>query len=134
MSEQLRRFCVVLALGALGCAVAGPTDPVWGKQTCGHCRMLVSDPSYAGQVLTNRDERVFFDDVGCMVEYVEEHPGVARELWARENGAWVDARKARYRTGAATPMDYGFVPAEGATVDYASMRGAIVARKAEAGR
>lgn len=112
-------FYILIAacLLALGCEDASkPVDPVWGKQACGFCGMLVSDPRYAAQLSTKDQSRVFFDDVGCMAAYVQDrHPNV-QALWVRdEAGRWVDARSAHFDKGEKTPMDYGFgVKASGA--------------------
>lgn len=131
MMRVVRQILVMLGL-TLACAVSGPLDPIWGKQTCGHCKMLVSDKSFAAQLLTHEDERLFFDDIGCMVEYLEERGSRARGLWVYEDNGWLDARSARYRTGAPSPMDYGFLPDREASLDFAGLRKAIAERK-EAG-
>lgn len=84
-------------------------DPVWGKQACAHCAMLLSEPRFAAELTTIDGDRLFFDDVGCMAAYVGDHEVALRAMWVRtSNGAWVDAKSARFKTGSATPMDYGF--------------------------
>jgi hypothetical protein len=109
----MRRFWLSFGICALlvCCAKdATPTDPVWGKQACAHCAMLVSDPRYAAQLLTTASERKYFDDIGCMLSYVAEGKSQAAKLWVRsEESQWVEARQTKYATGAPTPMDYGFV-------------------------
>lgn len=102
-------YMFVACLVALGCEDASkPVDPVWGKQACGHCAMLVSDPHFAAQLATKDQSRVFFDDVGCMAAYVaSRHPDV-QAMWVRDDAShWVDARTAHFATGDKTPMDYG---------------------------
>src|SRR5262249_21348331 len=85
-------------------------DPVWGKQVCGHCAMLVSDPRYAAQVLLKNGERVYFDDVGCMAAWETEHAGTYTADWVHDHdgAAWLKASTAQYRHGAQTPMDWGY--------------------------
>jgi hypothetical protein len=84
-------------------------DPVWGKEPCAHCAMLVGDKLHAGQVVAGGDRR-YFDDLGCMVQWLAEHGGKAEKVWARdpEGLRWVDAKSATYGDGAKTPMDFGF--------------------------
>jgi len=37
---------------------ATPKDPVWGKQPCASCAMLVSDPRFAAQASLGSGQRV----------------------------------------------------------------------------
>lgn len=105
---MLRAAAIALAL--VSCEDGStPKDPVWGKQACASCAMLVSDPKYAAQLTTEDGARQYFDDPGCMAAYVEErHPSV-RGMWVKDDvGHWVDAKTARFAPGARSPMDYGF--------------------------
>ena len=105
-----------------------PADPIWGKQPCAHCRMLVSDPRFAAQARTARGETVYFDDVGCLVSYLAEHRD-SRASWVRaQSGQWLDAKTARYRAGAATPMDFGFIVDPKGTFDLAAVQSALARR------
>lgn len=107
-----------------------PADPIWGKQPCAHCRMLVSDPRFAAQARTARGESLYFDDVGCLLSYLAEHPS-SRASWVRDgSGQWLEAKRARYRAGAATPMDFGFIVDPKGTLDLAAVQSAV-ARRAE---
>lgn len=104
-----------------------PTDPVWSKEPCAHCRMLVGDKRYAGQIVTNGD-RKFFDDVGCMVTWLAD--AKAERVWVRDALAnrWLEAKSARYVEGAKTPMDFGFEARAEGGIGWDEMREAI-ARK-----
>lgn len=115
-----RRFsllaCAALALVACEDADA-PLAPAWGKQRCGHCSMIVGDERFAAQAIDQQGDRLFFDDVGCLATYLHEHPQ-ARHAWVLSRGSWVDARKASFRAGAKTPMDYGFEAEPGGPVAW----------------
>ncbi|CAN5629992.1 hypothetical protein BH09MYX1_BH09MYX1_01420 [soil metagenome] len=113
-------FVALVALVALGCVdTSKPEDPVWGKQACGHCAMLVSDPRFAAQLTTKDDNRVFFDDVGCMAAYVKSRHLDVRAMWVRDElGHWIDARTAHFERGEKTPMDYGFVATSGGSASF----------------
>ncbi len=128
-----RRQVLAAALGlsmiaALGSACKGandPADPVWGKEPCAHCAMLVSDRRYAAQAVDDGDH-FYFDDIGCMVLWLE---GRARaRSWVRGDGGttWVDAGRARYGSGAATPMDFGFEPQADGAVAWDELRSAVL--------
>jgi hypothetical protein len=106
-----------------------PLDPVWGKQACDQCAMLVDDPRFAAQAATNDGEHVFFDDVGCLGAWLREHSAVRARAWVRRQERWVPAEEARFAGGARTPMGYGFiVAAEG--MGWPDVRHALAARAA----
>ncbi len=125
------------------CAVAGAailagctrtdeaTDPVWGKQPCAHCSMLVSDRAHAGE-LSLSQERHYFDDIGCMVLWLEERGGRAEHVWVRtpDGARWTDASTSSFGSGASTPMDFGFEP-RATGISWTELRSRIVAKKME---
>jgi hypothetical protein len=119
--------CVALA----ACESADrPIDPVWGKEACGSCAMLVSDPMHAAQLGTQEGKRVFFDDVGCMAAYVQERNITPAHMWVRDaSGHWIDARTAKYQSGARTPMDYGLVVSSNGTLDFSAVERAARERR-----
>ena len=127
---------VLLALAVTACAGGlEPVEPVWGKQACESCRMLVSDPAYAAQLVDERGRRHLFDDVGCLDAYLVDHPTTKpRALWVRAGGRWMEAESARYAAGAPSPMDYGFVAQEQGALDFAAVRRGAAAHRQEGAR
>ena len=129
-----RRSALALALAALSAVACKQTDaaaePVWGKEPCAHCKMLVSDKRYAAQLIDEGGDRRFFDDLGCMVLFMEARKPPER-AWARDSvsGAWVDARTAKYVQGARTPMDFGFEARADGTIAFETMRTAVLEKK-----
>lgn len=110
-----------------------PEEPVWGKTACAHCAMLVSDKRYAAQ-LTRGGERFFFDDVGCLVSWLDERGNAASpdlRSWVRdaETSTWVDATSARYASGAKTPMDFGFESKRGGTLGFEDVRRGVAEKR-----
>jgi copper chaperone NosL len=108
-----RRACLigVAAWVLAACATKeGPVEPVWGKQPCAHCAMILSDRRFGAQLLTDAGDRLFFDDVGCMVLAIDERRLASARAWVHdaESGRWLDAQTARYASGAPSPMDFGF--------------------------
>lgn len=102
-----------LALATLVACSAGsdrPEEPVWGKQPCAHCAMLVSDKASAAQAVDAHGERHFFDDAGCLVAWEAKLTAAAPKHWVRlaDGEGWVAPEQARFRRGAHTPMDFGF--------------------------
>lgn len=92
--------------------------------------MLVSDKRYAAEVVDDTGERRFFDDIGCLVLWMDGHKAPER-AWARDSVAatWVDARTAKYMQGARTPMDFGFEARADGTITWDAVRAAVVAKK-----
>jgi nitrous oxide reductase accessory protein NosL len=129
----LRALAIVVVLAA--CATAdGPTEPIWGKQACANCAMVLSDRRFGAQVLSGAGDRFFFDDPGCMVVFLEEHGLESARAWVHEDGAgrWVDARDARYASGAMTPMDFGYEPKSTGELTWSEMRTRVLAKQKEA--
>lgn len=127
----MTRRHMMLALLLLGCNAAphGPQDPIWGKQPCSHCVMLISERAPSAQLITRSGARRFFDDVGCMAEWLEQNADDAALTWVRsaDGNGWQPASSARFASDQRTPMDYGFVPAASG-VDFAAVRRAVRAK------
>jgi len=111
--------CIV----ALACQDASsPVDPVWGKQACANCSMLVSDRRYAAELVTDDGTRFFFDDPGCMANWLAEGRGHARRAWVRsEAGEWIDARTARFARNQSSPMGFDFLPSAGGDASWSDI-------------
>jgi copper chaperone NosL len=108
-----RRFALVLlAAVAAACSEAvAPIEPVWGKVPCASCGMIVGDRRFAAQLLAERGDRYFYDDLGCLVHHLDEKKPAVAGMWVREAAGdrWLPARAARYvKASAHTPMDFGF--------------------------
>jgi copper chaperone NosL len=70
--------------------------------------MPVSDPSLAAQLVARGEETRFFDDIGCVRDFLSRHPrpaGSAIFVADHRTRAWVPAEKAVYtRARIETPM------------------------------
>jgi copper chaperone NosL len=104
-------FTLLMMCVACGPGPDQPAEPVWGKQACEHCMMLVSDPRPAAQAVLVGGTRMFFDDVGCLVEWLDDSGHVPMGVWVRapDGQGWTDAYSARYSDGHRTPMDHGYL-------------------------
>lgn len=119
---------VVLMLAACAKSLE-PAEPVWGKEPCAHCMMLVSEQAPSAQLQLESGTRKFFDDVGCMVLYVDQEKVTPTASWVRVGDGWKRAEEARYRRER-TPMDFGFVGAADG-VSFDELRAAVRAKGAE---
>ena len=91
-----------LAAGLLVSCSGGDAPPAaldTRNETCRSCRMPVSDPHLAAQLAAPGEEPVFFDDIGCLRDYLREHaPDAGAVAWVADHrtGAWIRAASASY--------------------------------------
>ena len=71
---------LAIALLAVLCGVAAcapkPAQPTAfdaAHEACAFCRMTGSDGRAAAQLVTPGEEPLFFDDIGCLSDYVNQH-------------------------------------------------------------
>ena len=81
-------------------AAAGDAPPAaldTRNETCRSCRMPVSDPRLAAQLAAPGEEPVFFDDIGCLRDFLREHAPDAglRRLRGRSPHGRLDPRGLR---------------------------------------
>ncbi len=130
--KYLALSCVFIMLACGRADVA--EDPVWGKEPCAHCAMLVGDRATAAQAIDAKGERRFFDDIGCLVLWTTEQAKPPRIAWVAGPHGWLLASTAHYQSGAVTPMDFGFIATEASNgVGYDEMARAVLARRARGG-
>lgn len=125
------------AVGALaGCADATPAPRAvrLGREACQNCGMTIGDARYAAEIWDPGYGRVrVYDDFGCAVLAAYQRKELDRAdiaFWVADEtdpAKWLDARAARYRAGAMTPMNYGYAAGSASrhTVDYAAATKAI---------
>ena len=51
------------------CAKTGPQEIAVGKDQCDNCKMTISDPKYATQLITEKGRAYKFDDISCLNDY-----------------------------------------------------------------
>jgi len=97
--------------------ITGPADVRWDREICARCAMAISDHGFAAEVRGGRKDKkpkVYkFDDIGCAVVWLDQQnwkDDPKTEIWVKEKSGdkWLDARKAWYKLGEKTPMNYGF--------------------------
>jgi copper chaperone NosL len=108
----VRRLLVLASLLA-GCGPGGPAPPAaldTANETCRWCRMAVSDPRFAAQITAPGEEPLFFDDVGCLRDFLHDRrdppPQAVAYVADHRTRAWVRAEDAVYTRVPAlqTPM------------------------------
>lgn len=108
MKMSLAWLFVALAACAQGPPPPAPLDTA--NEACRHCRMMVSDVHYAAQIVAPAEEPLFFDDIGCLRDFLAQRPSLRKGAIAyvadHRTGAWVPAARAVYTKveTLATPM------------------------------
>jgi copper chaperone NosL len=103
---------VAACWAALACSRGAPgpapLDP--RVETCARCRMAVSDPRFAAQLVAPAEVPRFFDDVGCLRDFLRDEGRLPRGAVAfvadHRTRAWIRADLAVYTLVPAleTPM------------------------------
>jgi copper chaperone NosL len=113
-------LCVALVFTHCSSSVPGPASLDTRNDTCAHCRMAVSDERFAAQLVAPGEEPKFFDDIGCLREFLEAAPtlppGSVAYVASHRTKAWIPARDAFYVRGEKieTPMGFGVIAFESA--------------------
>jgi copper chaperone NosL len=102
---------LALALAAVACT-SGPPQPVAIdpiNDQCAACRMVISDPGFAAEIVAPGEEPRLFDDLRCLRDGLAAAPPApdARIFVAdRRTGAWIAAGAAIFVSvpDLATPM------------------------------
>ena len=128
--------CVMGLAVACGPAVPAPAELTTGQEACAFCRMSVSQPEFASQVVSPGELPLFFDDLGCLNNYltVTYDPAPETVIYVTDHAsrAWVRADNALFSrvAGASTPMGSHLVAhasAESRASDVAAAGAAPVA-------
>ena len=77
---------VVATLAMLACAAPGPGVIHYDTDACDHCRMTISDPKFADQLVTRTGKVYRFDDPACLASFVASGPITERETL----GIWLN--------------------------------------------
>ena len=103
----MRRWlaAAVLALfcgGLLACrgGAAHPSEVDARNDACRSCRMPVSDPRLAAQIAAPGEDAIFFDDLGCLRDWLARGPalpsGAVAFVADHRQGNWTRAAGARF--------------------------------------
>ncbi len=81
---------------------------------CSECNMDVETLEYAAQIILKNADTYFFDDIGCVVLWLEGHSPKIKAVLTQtlDTHEWIDAKKAWYSRIAPSPMGYGFAAVE----------------------
>jgi len=77
---------LLISLMALGCPRPGPGVIHYDSDACDHCRMTISDPGFASQLVTRTGKVYRFDDPACLASFVAS----GRVAHADVHSIWVN--------------------------------------------
>lgn len=101
---------LVAVAAACGEARIEPAPLDTKNEACTWCRMAVSNPTFAAQVVAPGELPRFFDDIGCLADWLragrDVPPGAVAFVADHRTRAWIRADQAWYTSvpGLATPM------------------------------
>ncbi len=77
---------------------------------CSECNMGVEVLEYAAQIIAENGDTYFFDDIGCVVLWLENHKFPVAKIVTQtlDTNKWIDAKRAWYSRISPSPMGYGF--------------------------
>ena len=104
-----------------------PEEPIWGKQACATCRMILSEKRYAVQRVLPSGEIIYYDDMNCALKHSHNKNQAGDEgiLYVRPYGGevWIRADEAKYASGLMTPMNSGYGAQKvGGTINFSEIR------------
>ena len=100
----------MIALLLLASCARDPNAPPeirYDHQVCDHCGMLISDPTYASALVTREGQTFAFDDPGCLLAYMMDHPASYAHLWFSDGSRWYTESEVAFQTGQPSPMGSG---------------------------
>jgi copper chaperone NosL len=102
----------LMVLIGSGCSASGFTPAPFNPahDACAFCRMVGSDGRSAGQIVAPGEEPRFFDDIGCLRDYLRRGDvlsSAAAYVVDHRSGVWIDAAQATYTRQAALPTPMG---------------------------
>ncbi|MCM2348797.1 MAG: hypothetical protein NDI69_02170 [Bacteriovoracaceae bacterium] len=102
---------ILMMLILTSCQESGelkPQEPLWGREGCARCRMVLSEKRYAVQRVLSNGEIHFYDDLNCALQH--KHDEDKGTLYVHPHGKdqWILAEQAKYQSGLRTPMNSGY--------------------------
>ena len=72
----MKRYLSTIALLIfLASCSADPRPIAYGQDGCYHCKMTLMDPKFGGELVTEKGKVFVFDDVNCMLQFMDSEDG-----------------------------------------------------------
>lgn len=118
------RIYILIALAfiaILGCTGEAKWEPIlFSKDTCHHCKMVISDKRFGAEFVTKKGKVYKFDSIECMGHFHEDNKnleGIAYVVDSFASSKLVDFKKAHIflDPNVRSPMGKGFFASESMT-------------------
>ena len=100
MNAKRHTTIVLLAVMLLvtGCAAASDRHPevIVDESSCGHCRMLISDPAHAAGIITADGQEIVYDDIRCLLESKTADDAASVWFHAFDEDRWISSEVASF--------------------------------------
>lgn len=78
-----------------------PAEMYYGSDECAHCKMMITNPQFASQIVTEKGKAIKFDAIECMAVYHRNHNEQLKgaKLWVnnyQNPGQWLLAPDAQF--------------------------------------
>ncbi len=101
MNKRAGYIAIITALFGIlttGCST-DPAEIHYGSDECAHCRMMISDSRFAGQIVTEKGKAIKFDAIECLAAYhrTNSENMEAAKIWIssfNEPGRWLPVHEA----------------------------------------
>lgn len=103
----------VVALAACGAHGGAPAMRYDGSETCGYCRMAITDRRFGSALMTQTGRTYRFDSIECLAAFVAQGTAQAATLWVSDYNApgtllpAAEARFVRLTGSVGSPMGLG---------------------------
>ncbi len=119
----------LFAVAACTSADTKVRSPHWDKDGCARCRMAVSEPPAAAQLVGKGGLARYYDDLGCLIEDQASKPelahAIAYVLRPGSSEQWVKAEQQLFAAGARTPMGFGYLPSQQGQLSWSQVVQAV---------
>lgn len=125
----LMTFAFILFASCVNSNSLKPQDPIWGKQSCSHCGMILSEKRYASQRVISAGKSYYYDDINCALKHNLSDEEKKSTIFVRpfDGVEWVDAASVNYDEGLMTPMNSGFGPVkQGGKINFNDVQSRIL--------
>lgn len=134
-SPAARVPALLAVVVAMACPAPAPGVIHYDVDACEHCRMTISDPRFAAQLVTRTGKRYLFDDPTCAAAFAGSGsvaPDDVHAIWVNDH-AHPDVR-INVNDAVFVVSDQIRAPMNGGTAGFASAAEAAALRGATAGR
>lgn len=107
-------FLLILVLSCGDTREEGPSEIYYGEDICERCKMIISEKEFASQYRLSEGKTVKFDDIGCMIHYMDgEKPEHIESIYVMDydSGEWTEVESGYFiwTETVNTPMGYGIL-------------------------